>query len=87
MRHMPPRLCKYILKSLGTVTTVQNLKKKKKEDKVPHQNGTVDEQWKTLYEQCENTIGALALLDIRKKTSFIYIFIHSLFRSLTNSKI
>ena len=53
----------------GTVATVQNLNKlkKKKKDKVPHQNGTVNEQWKTLYEQCENTVGALALLDIRKK--------------------
>ena len=36
---------------LGTVTTVQ-----KKKDKVANQNGTVDEQWKTLYEQYKNTV-------------------------------
>ena len=40
----------------GIVATVQNYKKKK--DKVAHQNCTVDEQWKTLYEQWQNTIAA-----------------------------
>ena len=30
--------------TLGTVATVQNLRKRKKEDKVANQNGTVDEQ-------------------------------------------
>ena len=37
------------------VAIVQNSKKKKKEDKVANQNGTVDEQWKILYEPCKNT--------------------------------
>ena len=30
-----------------------------------HQNGTLDGQWKMLYEQYQNTVGALALLYIR----------------------
>ena len=48
--------------SLGIVATVQNLKKKKK-DKVANQNGTVDEQWKTLYEQCKNSVEKRAQID------------------------
>ena len=49
---------------LGTVATVQNLKKKKKkEEKVVNQNGTVDEQWKTLYEQCKNSVEKRAQID------------------------
>ena len=41
----------------GTVATVQN-KKKKKKDNVAHQNCTIDEQWKMLYEQWQNTVAA-----------------------------
>ena len=37
--------------------------KKKKEDKVANKNGTVDEQWKTLYEQCKNTVEKRAQID------------------------
>ena len=51
---------------LGTVATVQNFKKKKRkkeEDKVANQNGTVDEQWKTLYEQCKNSVEKRAQID------------------------
>ena len=48
---------------LGTVATIQNLKKKKKKDKVANQNGTVDEQWKTLYEQCKNTVEKRAQIN------------------------
>ena len=47
---------------LGTVTIVQNFEKKKKE-KVANQNGTVDEQWKRLYEQCKNTGEKIAQID------------------------
>ena len=38
-----------VIVPLGTVATIQILKKKNK-DKVAHQNCTIDEQWKTLYE-------------------------------------
>ena len=31
-------------------------KTKKKKDKVANQNGTIDERWKTPYEQCKNTV-------------------------------
>ena len=34
---------------LGTVATI-------KKKKVAHQNRTTYEQWKTLYEQCKNTV-------------------------------
>ena len=46
---------------LGTITTVQNFGKKK--DKVANQNGTVDKQWKTLYEQCKNIVEKRAQID------------------------
>ena len=47
---------------LSTVAIVnKKKKKKKKEDKLAPPNGTVDEQWKMLYEQYQNTVGALAL--------------------------
>ena len=47
---------------LGTVATVQNFKKRKKkeEDKVANQNGTVNQQWKMLYEQCKNSVEKIA---------------------------
>ena len=58
---------------LGTVTTVQ----KKRKDKVVNQNGTVDEQWKTLYEPCKNTVEKRAQIDdcekIKKKNDEQYI--------------
>ena len=38
-------------------------KKKKKEEKVANQNGTVDEQWKMLYEQCKNSVEKRAQID------------------------
>ena len=38
---------------------------------MPHQTGTIDEQWKTFYEQCKNTVWVLVLLDI-----YIYIYIY-----------
>ena len=28
-----------------------------------NQNGTIDEQWKTLYEQCKNTVEKRAQID------------------------
>ena len=40
----------------GTVATVQNYLRKKKER--PHQNWTVDEQWEALYDQWQNTVAA-----------------------------
>ena len=52
---------------LATIAIVQNLKKekkkKKKKDKVANQNGIVDKQWKTLYEQCKNTVEKIAQID------------------------
>ena len=38
---------------LGTIATI-------KKKKVAHQNGTTYEQWKTLYEQCKNTVEKIA---------------------------
>ena len=57
---------------LGSVTTIQNLlkKKKKKKDKVANQNGIVDKQWKTLYEQCKNTVEKIAQIDDWEKKKF-----------------
>ena len=43
---------------LATVANVQKFKKKKY--KVANQNGTIDKQWKTLYEQCKNTVEKIA---------------------------
>ena len=41
---------------------------------MPHQNGTIDEQWKTLYEQCKNTVCAFTLLNIiRKKSTNLWL--------------
>ena len=45
-------------KPVTALATIQNLKKKKKKDKLTHQNCTVDEQWKTLYKQWQNTVAA-----------------------------
>ena len=64
------------LNQLGIVATVQNLKKKKrkKKDKVAQQNGTVDVQSaKTLDVECKNTVRALALLYIRKKSTNLWL--------------
>ena len=41
--------------------------KNKKGDKVANQNGTVDEQWKMLYEQCKNSVEKRAQIDDWKK--------------------
>ena len=57
------------LNKLGTVATVQNLKKekrKKEEDKVAQQNGTVDVQ-------CKNTVCIFVLLYIRKKSINLWL--------------
>ena len=48
---------------LGIVATIQNYNWKKKKDKVANQNEIVDEQWKTLYEQCKNTVEKRAQID------------------------
>ena len=40
---------------------------KKEEDKVANQNGIVDEKWKTLYEQCNNSVEKRAQIDDREK--------------------
>ena len=62
------------LNQLGIVATVQNFKKKKKEDKVAQQNGTVDVQSaKTLDVECKNTVRAFALLYIRKKSTNLWL--------------
>ena len=42
-------------------------KTKKKKDKVANQNGTIDERWKTPYEQCKNTVEKRAQIDDWKK--------------------
>ena len=65
------------LNQLGIVATVQNFKKrkrKKEEDKVAQQNGTVDVQSaKTLDVECKNTVRAFALLYIRKKSTNLWL--------------
>ena len=52
----------YSYSTMCTVVTVQNFKKRKKkeEDKVANQNGTVNQQWKMLYEQCKNSVEKIA---------------------------
>ena len=40
------------------IDTTYSAKKKKKKDKMPHQNCTIDEQCEALYEQWQNTIAA-----------------------------
>ena len=49
--------------------TKKKKKKEKKEDKVANQNGTIDEQGKTLYEQCKNTVEKRPQIDdwVKKK--------------------
>ena len=50
----------YIYIYKGKKSTNRRLKEK---DKVANQNGIVDEQWKTLYEQCKNTVEKRAQID------------------------
>ena len=45
----------------GKKSTNRRLKKKK--DKVANQNKSIDEQWKTLYEQCKNAEEKRAQID------------------------
>ena len=58
-RRLKKKKCSYCSYSVAWYCSYCSKKKKK----VANQNGIVDKQWKTLYEQCKNTIEKKAQID------------------------